>query len=254
MYIGLIVLVIGLALLGLTLAKVWRGAEEDMRRWYGVALIGVLLSIAGLFFSLRSLKKPAEAPKIAITAPEPAKPPPIPKLEPAPKPAEKAPAEDDSSLDHLPELARRRKINLRRQLKEDPDGAIYITKDFKYIEKQIKMIMDGYDQVVNETILGNPPPHKKGWAKTEFWNNFSSNHEIWIANLKGRIAQKKGPGTAEVKKRVFLICGALNRMARVYHNSVLWNTDVDYQYISDLQGRIERLQGEIEEIRKERGY
>ena len=80
MYIGLIVLVIGLALLALTLTKVWRGAEEDMRRWYGVALIGVLLAVTGLFFSLRGLKKPPEAPKIAITAPEPAKPPPIPKL------------------------------------------------------------------------------------------------------------------------------------------------------------------------------
>ncbi|GEM_PF-2444808 len=251
MHIGLPTLIIGLALLGVTLAKFWRGIEGDARRWYGMALLGVLLSLTGLIFTLRGLKEPVPKPAIPVVEkiPEPTIEPPT-ELEPVPKPP--TPTSPPPTENMTATMKKKRKVR-EAQLREDPDGESYTEEDFEYFGNQIERIWKGYDLMVEEVIMGTPAPSRAQLPKTTLLNNFAGNLDIWVANLRGRAARKKGPGTAEIKKRIFSICNSLIKMGRVYHNAVVWDKDIDYQYISDLREKVERLYDEIEEIKEKSG-
>ena len=261
MYLGIVLLIVGLGLLGITLAKVFSSDPQSRgRQWYGIALLGAFLSLAGLAVTLYAIKKPleGEVDKVAVQE-KPLLPEPATEIEPfepppasQPKKDEENPEINDKNRNLSPKV---RKILERRkkQLEENPNGKPYSKEDYKYFHKQYNKILNGYDQVIHETITGSPPPDKAHISTNKLWKNFSYNHHIWISNLQMKALQKNGPGTAEIKKRILYMCKLFDQMQRHYHNSVMWDEEINDQMIAYKIGEIERVIAEIEEIKKERG-
>jgi len=260
MVLGLAVLMGGLVLLGIILAKTFGLSEDaDKRLWYGVALLGVVISLTGLVLTLKALRetpeitaevtvvkeRPVESKNTEVdledylTTVQPSSP--------------AAPEKIVTSEKNIPRIAKRRREVLAKQLAEDPDGEVYNQEDYQYFKNQMNFIRKGYDQVIEETITGSPPPHKAEMPKSTLWANFEWNHFLWVNNLKRRATVKNGPGTKEVKKRIYAICKTYTKIEKVYHNGVKFKREIDYQYISDLENQIEKLYNEIEEIGRKNG-
>ena len=256
MYVGIVILLIGLALLGYTLSRILGGiSPEKTRQWYGLALVGVFLSLGGLVLTLRGMRAPTagiQPPGSATQVVEKPKPPayiPPPIVQPEPMSLS-----EDRPPKGIPDMFWRQELATRRALKEDPNGKLYGKEDFNYFNSQIKLMSNGFNQLITETITGTPPPEKANMPKIEFWNNFNFNLGVYATNLKGRAGSKNGPGTAAVKSRLYQIADLMIKMEAVYHNAIRDNKEPDYQYIGELQNRIELLTKEVEEIQKKEGY
>lgn len=262
LYIGIIALLIGLGLLAGTLIKILGVSSSGggTRPWYAAALIGAVLSIAGLVLALQGMRKPNSIEfSNLVKDTKPASP--LSVL-----------SRDDDSLSDTPSVTKEAKIatkelminaspEVQRQLdaiekqsKEDPNGPQYSREDFKYFEDQMQLIRNGWDQTIEETITGKPPPEKANLPKTDLWRNFEYNHDIWVGNLRTQAAKKNGPGTAEIKMRMYYVCDTLLKIQAVYHNSIVWNTPIDDQYISDLEATIEKALREVKAMEKKQGY
>jgi len=253
MYIGIVILLIGLALLGYTLSRILSGVSpETTRQWYGLALVGVFLSLGGLVLTLRGMRAPTAAIQPATQVAEKPKPPaylPPPVVQPEP-----VATSEYQPPKGIPELFWRQEQVTRKALQENPNGKIYGKEDFNYFDSQIKLMSNGFDQLVSETITGTPPPEKATMPKIEFWNNFNNNLEVYAGNLRAHAASKNGPGTAAVKSRLYQIADLMIKMEAVYHNAIRDNKDPDYQHINELQSRINQLTREIQEIQRKEGY
>ncbi len=259
MYLGLAIMFVGLVLLGTTIVKIWgTGVEEKVRTWYGIALVGVILAMTGLVLTLQGMQKAGRQPQITGI---PDKKPVAEKTEPrerfkpknTPKPSPKEKASPAKRDENLPQKAKKRRNWMRKQLKEDPEGKPYTAEDFRFIDTQMDKIDKGFEQMKQETFYGEKPPDKANIPDRELWNNFSFNMGIRLRNIRKRAAYRHGPGTAEIKKRLFAIVKFMSKIQRVYHTAVAENKPVDYQYISDLRSHVERLTREINELRKKQG-
>ena len=180
MYFGLMILIAGLAISGVTLFKILSGAaEEKIRQWYGLALAGVFLSLMGLVLTLRGMRDLPKASKIGeVTGQEQ-------KI----NPVIAQPGETGTQPTATPELQLPSNATdfMRRQMEvaqkfnqEDPNGQYYAKEDFDFFDGQVNLGMDGFDQLIKETITGSPPPEKAGIPKYELWNNFNFNLDVYM--------------------------------------------------------------------------
>jgi len=259
MYLGLVMMAIGLVLLGTTLVKIWgTGAEEKVRTWYGIALVGAVVALSGLVLALRGMQQTGRQPEIT-GIPEKAPLSQIPEIpeqfkpKTTPKNTSAKEIHPEKNNENLPRKAREHREWMREQLQEDPDGKPYTEEDFQYIARQLEKIEKDFEQMKEETFYGRRPPEKADIPDRVLWNNFAFNMGVRLRNIRKRAAYKNGPGTAEIKKRVFAMVKFLSKIQRVYHTAIAENKPIDYQYISDLRSKVEMLAEEINELKMKQG-